>query len=218
MKKKIIIAVFGAPGSGKSTLRNSLYQKILFWPGINNENVQSFAMGDLIRREVAVNPEFGKRVKTYTDRGLLVPIEDWIPLMKKAFRREDILITVVDGYLRNQAAADFFISETSDFATFVIKRETSLDTCLDWAAHRRFCKLCHAPCPDTQTCCPACGGELVIRHDEHNIKARIDEYQKEFAPVWPLLQKHYGRCAITIPDGVEVDDASLVLHYIEKLL
>jgi adenylate kinase len=60
------IILFGAPGSGKGTqaVVMSEYYK-----------AKKVSLGDILREEVKKNSELGMQVKSYMEKGLLVPDE-----------------------------------------------------------------------------------------------------------------------------------------------
>lgn len=78
--EKCVIFIIGAPCAGKSALRHYLVAEIEKWPGLSAEQIQSFAVGDLLRQEVANQTEIGRQIQSCTDKGLLVPYETWVPL------------------------------------------------------------------------------------------------------------------------------------------
>jgi len=56
--------IFGAPGSGKGTYASRLQSRL---------GVSVIAMGDIFREILKEDNELGKKVKSYVEKGLLVP-------------------------------------------------------------------------------------------------------------------------------------------------
>ena len=68
--------IFGAPGAGKGTYSSRLKAKL---------GVDVIAMGDIFREQVKENSELGKKVKSYVEKGALVPDEIVVEVLKAAF-------------------------------------------------------------------------------------------------------------------------------------
>lgn len=66
--------IIGAPGCGKGTLSSRI---------IDHFNVKHISSGDILRAHIAENTELGIKAKTFMDKGLLVPDELMIDLMKE---------------------------------------------------------------------------------------------------------------------------------------
>jgi len=66
--------IFGAPGSGKGTYASTLQSKL---------GLDVIAMGDIFREIMTENSQFGKKVKGYVEKGLLVPDEIVIGVLKE---------------------------------------------------------------------------------------------------------------------------------------
>ncbi|HLP06344.1 MAG TPA: adenylate kinase [Paludibacter sp.] len=95
----MIVIIFGPPGSGKGTQCSLLAQKY---------NLKHISTGDLLRKEIREETEFGRKVKLFMAEGLLVPDELIIGMLMNDLDLADghyggILL---DGFPRTIAQAD----------------------------------------------------------------------------------------------------------------
>ncbi|MBN1357834.1 nucleoside monophosphate kinase [Candidatus Bathyarchaeota archaeon] len=177
--------IFGAPGSGKGTYSSRLQSKL---------GVDVIAMGDIFRENLKAETPLGKKVKSYVEKGLLVPDYIVIDVLKqrlaKVAKEKGFIL---DGYPR-----------TIDQAK-TLEGITKIDVILlqmvpDWIiierlSSRRICKSCGAVYnirflkPKVEGVCDKCGGSLYQRSDDtpEVIKRRLQVYQEQTSP---LLQ-HY---------------------------
>lgn len=178
--ENLIIFIIGAPCAGKTTLRHALTAEIEKWPGLSAEQIQSFAVGDLLRQEVANQTEIGRAIKSHTDKGSLVPYEIWVPLLKERLNRKDIAVTVMDGYLSGWEALEAFSELLKKNKAFIVRRHTLLDLILK---REEQCR------EERQAC---------SRQDIRNFHSRLEEYLRFSAPLWPRICKMFGDYAISI--------------------
>jgi len=138
--------------------------------------------------------ELGRKVKGYVEKGLLVPDDIVIEVLKQRLnkipRRKGFIL---DGYPRNLEQAK------------VLEEIAKIDVILlqmvpDWIiierlSTRRICKNCGAVYnirflkPKVDNICDKCGGPLYQRSDDNPevIKKRIQVYQEQTSP----LLRHY---------------------------
>ena len=124
--------IFGAPGSGKGTYASRLQSKL---------GVDVIAMGDIFREIMKENTPLGRTVKGYVEKGLLVPDEVVVEVLKhrlaKIPSRKGFIL---DGYPRNleQAKALENIAKIDVIIQLIVP---------DWIiierlSTRRICKNC----------------------------------------------------------------------------
>jgi adenylate kinase len=177
--------IFGAPGSGKGTYASRLRSRL---------GVDVIAMGDIFRENLKADTPLGKKVKNYVEKGLLVP--------------DDIVIDVLKQHLNEVPKDKGFILDgyprTIDQAK-TLEGIAKIDVILlqmvpDWIiierlSSRRICKSCGTVYnirflkPKVVGVCDKCGGSLYQRSDDtpEVIKRRLQVYQEQTSP---LLQ-HY---------------------------
>lgn len=194
--EKLVIFIIGAPCAGKSTLRHRLVAEIEKWPGFSAEQIQSFSVGDLLRQEVANQTEIGRQIKSCTDKGLLVPYETWVPLLKERLNRNDIAVTVMDGYLSGREALAVFSGLLKENRAFIVRRHTQLDL-----LHRRE-EQCRQERQNNSRC------------DISNFYARLEEYLRFSAPLWPRICKMFGDYAISVSGRKEAKETAAELSAI----
>lgn len=92
------IVIFGPPGSGKGTQSQKIAEKY---------QMVHLSTGDLLREEIKNETELGKQVKSYIDKGMLVPDEIIMKeLQSKASEHIDAPGLLFDGFPRTIAQAD----------------------------------------------------------------------------------------------------------------
>jgi adenylate kinase len=173
--------IFGPPGSGKGTYASRLQSRL---------GVAVIAMGDIFREILKDDTPFGRKIKGYVEKGLLVPDYIVIDVLKK--RLAEVPKGkgfILDGYPR-----------TTDQAK-VLEDIAKIDVILlqmvpDWIiierlSSRRICRICGAVYntrflkPKVEGVCDKCGGPLYQRSDDKPevIKRRIQVYQEQTSPI-----------------------------------
>ena len=179
--------IFGAPGAGKGTYSSRL-QALL--------GLEVIAMGDIFRESLKKDTELGRKVKTYVEKGLLVPNEIVIDFLKQRLseipRGKGFLL---DGYPRtvDQAKTLEKIAKIDVIILLIVP---------DWIiierlSTRRICRNCGAVYnvrflkPKTEGTCDKCGGPLYQRPDdtEEVIKRRIQIYEEQTRPIVKLFKR-----------------------------
>jgi len=177
--------IFGAPGSGKGTYASRLQIKL---------GVEVISMGDIFRELMKEESDLGREVKYYVEKGLLVPDEIVVEVLKKRLSK----IPPEKGYI-----LDGFPRTLEQAKT--LETIAKLDVILllmvpDWMiierlSSRRICQNCGTVYnlrflkPKVDGICDKCGGPLYQRSDDNPevIKKRLQIYQDQTSP---LLQ-HY---------------------------
>lgn len=91
MKKLFLI--IGAPGSGKTTDAQIIKE--------NNEDIEHFSTGELLRAEVESNSQNGQVINSFISKGELVPLEIVIMTIINAIKTSLKDIVLIDGYPRS---------------------------------------------------------------------------------------------------------------------
>ncbi len=175
------ILVFGVQGSGKGTQAAMIGEKY---------NISYIATGDIFRYETKEGTDLGKQVKSYTDKGQLVPDELTNEVIANRLNQPDCKEKgfVGDGFPRNKVQQEF-LNELVDFThVFVIK--VSYEEAISRLSGRLACKcglsyhVKFKP-PKVEGVCDKCGQKLFVRDDdkEEAIKERIKIYHQETEPL-----------------------------------
>jgi len=207
--------IFGAPGSGKGTYASRLQAKL---------GVDVIAMGDIFRETMKEENEFGKKVKGYVEKGLLVPDDIVVNVLKQRLakpRRGRGFI--LDGYPRTLEQAE------------VLKKITKIDVIIllmvpDWIiierlSTRRICKNCGTVYntrflkPKVDMICDKCGGPLYQRPDDNPevIKKRIEVYNEQTRPILQFFREKTVSFVVASADALETPPETVVEKIIEDL-
>ena len=181
MARKINLILLGAPGAGKGTQAELIAEKY---------SIPAISTGVIIREEIASGSELGQTVKSYTNRGELVPDSVVIDIIKARLAKDDCKNGfILDGFPRTvpQAAA---LDEMGVEITDVISIEVSDEDIMTRMSGRRVCKACGAtfhtkfkPSPNGENC--KCGAPLTIRADDDPevVKSRLVIYHEQTEPL-----------------------------------
>lgn len=173
--------MFGAPGAGKGTYASRLKEKL---------GVETIATGDIFRELMKENSELGKNVKSYVEKGLLVPDEVVMEVLKQRLSKiPEGKGFILDGFPRTMEQAK------------ILDKITKIDVILmldvpDWIiierlSTRRICRSCGAVYnvkflkSKVEGVCDRCGGQLYQRADDNPevIKKRLQVYQEQTKPL-----------------------------------
>jgi adenylate kinase len=179
--------LFGPPGSGKGTYASRLQAKL---------DVDVIAMGDILREIMKGDSELGRRVKRFVEKGLLVPDEVVIEVLKKRLakipRNRGFIL---DGFPRT--------IEQAEALDKIMKIDVIiLLTVPDWIiverlSTRRICRKCGEVYnirylkPKVEGVCDKCGGQLYQRSDDtvEVIRDRIKVYDLQTQPILNRYKK-----------------------------
>jgi len=211
------LILLGPPGSGKGTQAKRIEQ---------NHGIPQLATGDMLRAATLSGNEFGLRVKSIMDSGLLVPDDVIIDMIADRIAQPDCRNGfILDGFPRTLAQAqtlDKMLAERGRRLDHVIEFDVDEAALVDRLAGRFTCQQCGASYherdnrPRVDGICDACGGcEFICRADDRpeTVRARLDVYHRQTAPILPYYRERGILCRV---DGMaEIDK---VTSEIEKIL
>jgi len=181
------LVFLGPPGVGKGTYAKELSKRY---------NIPHISTGDIFREEIRKGTELGKKVKSYVERGELVPDEIVIEVVRKRLSQDDCKRGfILDGFPRtiNQAIALDSIVKVDLVFNFVAPKSVIIER----LSGRRICRKCGAiyhikfnP-PKRPGICDKCGGPLYQREDDKPevIEERLRVYEKQTAPIVDYYRK-----------------------------
>lgn len=197
------IILLGAPGAGKGTQATRISEKY---------SIPHISTGDILRKNIKDGTELGKLAKDFIDKGLLVPDEVVIDIVKDRLNASDCKSGyILDGFPRTveQAISLDKFAEIDKVFNIVVP----YDLILTRITGRRMCSCgesYHISWGIGDTC-PKCGAKLYQRDDdkEETVKARIEVYEKQTAP----LIEYYGKAGKI----VDIDGAEPLEIVLEKI-
>ena len=207
--------IFGAPGSGKGTYASRLQSKL---------GVDVIAMGDIFRENLKEDTPLGRKVKSYVEKGLLVPDDIVIDVLKRRLTKvPKEKGFILDGYPRTIKQAK------------TLEKIAKIDVILlqmvpDWIiierlSSRRICKNCGAVYnirflkPKVENVCDRCGGPLYQRSDDQPdvIKRRIQVYQEQTSPILQHYKEKNTPFIISSITALDTPPETIVEKMIEEL-
>ncbi|MDR3186206.1 MAG: adenylate kinase [Christensenellaceae bacterium] len=177
------IVLLGAPGAGKGTQADLI---------VKEYGIPHISTGEAFRSNITKGTEIGLFVKSYMEKGLLVPDEVTIEIVSMRLKEDDCKNGfMLDGFPRSIPQAQALDKATSLDA--VINIDVSYDVIYKRLTGRRNCSCGAIYHVSTYTSnnCAKCGKELFIRDDdkEEPIKKRLEVYEKITQPLISYYEK-----------------------------
>lgn len=194
-----IVILLGPPGSGKGTQATQLSREL---------GIPHISTGDLFRENISKNTGFGKKARTFSDAGKLVPDEIVLEMLfERVSRPDSVKGYLLDGFPRTLPQAEAFgksLPKTSHL--IVLNLEVPDDVIVKRIEGRLTCSKCskvynryYSP-PRSEHCCDQCGGELVQRADDKGnvVQERLKAYHSQTKP---LIDYYSKKGALFTVDG-----------------
>jgi adenylate kinase len=207
--------IFGPPGSGKGTYASRLKSRL---------GVHVIATGDIFREKLKEDTTLGRKVKGYVEKGLLVPDDIVIDVLKQNLSqvpRETGFI--LDGYPRT-------IEQAKALEKIVNIDVVLLQMVPEWIiierlSSRRICRNCGAVYnirflkPKVDGVCDKCGGPLFQRSDDKPavIKRRIQVYQEQTSPILQHYKEKNVPFVVSSIKALETPPETIVEEIIKEL-
>jgi len=180
------LTLFGPPGSGKGTQAGFL---------VRHYGIPQVSTGDLFRAEIEASSELGRQVRTFMDRGDLVPDDVTLEVVRRRLADPDSELGVLfDGFPRTVAQAaelDGMLEEMGRRMDRVIFVQVPTEMLVSRMAGRLTCPKCGrtyhpklAP-PQVDGACDVDGRALIMREDDRpeTARRRITVYLEQTLPV-----------------------------------
>jgi len=186
------IVLLGPPGSGKGTQAGVIAQKL---------GLAHVASGDLFREAARRGDKLGNQVKSYMEKGLLVPDKITIKMILERISAPDCKKgCMLDGFPRTleQAKALYkALGGNGEAIDRVIYINVATDELVRRLSGRFICRSCQMPYhlisspPKVKGKCDKCDGELYQRADDsaETVRRRLDVYRAETAPLIDYYKK-----------------------------
>ena len=182
------LVLLGPPGAGKGTQAKMM---------IDRYRIPQISTGDILRVALKERTPLGLKAKEYMDKGLLVPDEVVIDIIKDRLKEADCRNGyILDGFPRTVAQAqalDKVLTAMNSGIDHVISIEVDKGELIKRLTGRRTCRQCgrgyHAifDPPLNKDICDKCQGELYQRDDdnEDTVRNRLEVYDSQ---TFPLIQ------------------------------
>lgn len=196
------IILLGPPGAGKGTQAKQIVERY---------GIPQISTGDLLRENVKLGTELGKKAKAVMDAGKLVSDELVCEMVAERVARPDCARGyILDGFPRTVGQAEwldgFLSARGSKLPLRVIKINVDYDKLIKRLTGRRTCSACgtiyniYTNPPKVSEICDQDGAKLTFRKDdsEEAIATRLKAYEKETLPLADYYRK---RGILTEIDG-----------------
>ena len=185
------LIIIGAPGAGKGTQAVNLSERL---------NVPHISTGDIFREIIEAGTHLGIEAKSYIEKGLLVPDELTISIVKDRIAKDDCKEGfLLDGFPTIPQAEQFdeFLDNNDIKLDAVINLEVLDDVIVKRMEGRRVCKVCgrsyhiYSNPPKANGVCDFCGKQLVIRDDDkkETVLERLKTYYEKTTPLIDYYEK-----------------------------
>ncbi len=207
--------IFGAPGAGKGTYSTRMQNQL----GVN-----VIAMGDIFRESVKQNSELGNKVKSYVEKGALVPDEVVVEVLKERLSRipagKGFLL---DGFPRTIAQAETLQKIAK--IDVILMLDVPDQIIVERLTSRRLCKNCGTVYnirflkPKVEGKCDKCGGELYLRADDNEtvIRNRLQVYKTQTEPVVEYYKKTGIPFIVNVTKSIDQPPEPMVEHMMAEL-
>ncbi|NLK21356.1 MAG: adenylate kinase [Epulopiscium sp.] len=203
------LIMLGAPGAGKGTHALLLSKEY---------RIPQISTGDILRTNIKNETDLGKKAKEYMDKGLLVPDELVVKLVKNRLEEQDCKGGfILDGFPRTipQAKA---LDEALEAMGIGLDKAVNIhvpnEKIINRMAGRRVCPKCGASYHIEykkslkEDVCDECSSVLIQREDdkEETVKKRLEIYHEQTRP---LIDYYQNREILLTVDGVgKIEDIS----------
>jgi adenylate kinase len=180
------LVIMGPPGAGKGTQSAMIAQRF---------SIPHVSTGDIFRKNLKEGTPLGMKAKEYMSKGLLVPDETVVAIVKDRLDEKDCKKGfLLDGFPRTVAQAvalDGVLTDMDMSIDHVLNIDVPKEVLIERAVGRRVCKACGATyhvmynSPSREGLCDSCGGALIQREDdrEETVVKRIEVYLEQTKPL-----------------------------------
>jgi len=211
------IILLGAPGAGKGTQAKQIVERY---------SIPQISTGDLLRENVRLGTELGKKAKAVMDAGILVSDELVCDMVAERVSRPDCARGyILDGFPRTVGQAQwldgFLAARGSNLPLRVIKISVDYAKLLKRLTGRRTCPMCgtiyniYTTPPKNDELCDKDGSKLTFRKDdsEEAIGNRLRAYENETLP----LSDYYRQRGLLVEINGDESAEDVTQHLLQAL-
>ena len=200
------IILLGPPGAGKGTQAKELNRR---------HGLVQLSTGEMLRAAIASGSDLEKKVKTIMETGALVPDDTMIRMISERIDRPDCANGfILDGFPRTPAQAealDGMLARQNLKIDYVIEMSVDVEILTKRIVGRYSCAECGAGYhdefqkPTRSGICDHCGtNDFSRRSDDkpETVRARLDAYETQTAPLLPYYQKQDSLVTINAMDEI----------------
>ena len=207
------LILLGAPGAGKGTQAEIISEHL---------SIPTISTGNIIRAALKAQTEMGIKAKEFIDKGLLVPDDVVIGIVRDRLKEDDCKNGfILDGFPRTVPQAEA-LDEMGIEIDKVIDIQVPDEKIVQRLSGRRVCGGCGASYhllykkPEKDGVCNLCGAQLVQRTDdkEETILERLKIYHEQTEP---LVEYYRKKNKLVVVEGQEEvsDTTALTLKALE---
>ena len=207
------LILLGAPGAGKGTQAEVISKHL---------SIPTISTGNIIRAALKAQTEMGIKAKEFIDKGLLVPDDVVIGIVKERLKEDDCKNGfILDGFPRTVPQAQA-LDDMGVEIDRVIDIQVPDEKIVQRLSGRRVCGSCGASYhllykkPAADGVCDDCGAQLVQRSDdkEETILERLKVYHEQTEP---LVDFYRNKNKLFVVEGQEevADTTALTLKALE---
>lgn len=197
------IILLGPPGAGKGTQAKLISSEF---------SIPHISTGDIFRANISEKTELGMKAKGYMDKGLLVPDELTIDIVKDRISKDDCKSGfLLDGFprtVKQAEALDKFLGSEKEKVDCALLIDVPTEKIFSRMTGRRVCTKCGASYhvkynpPKIEGKCDLCGSPVVQRKDdsEDTVKERLDVYDRQ---TQPLIVYYKNKAVLKSVDGTQ---------------
>jgi len=178
----MMIVFLGPPGAGKGTQAEMISKE---------KKIPHISSGNLLREAVEAGTETGKKARNYIEKGLLVPDQIVVDIIKDRILKNDCKVGfVLDGFPRTLSQAkvlDEMLRNLGNSLDMVFYFSVSKESVVQRLSGRLICGACGANyhkiyVPSSKDgVCDKCGGKLNQRADDkpETVLERLRVYHEQ---------------------------------------
>lgn len=197
------LILLGAPGAGKGTQAAKIAECY---------DIPAISTGQIIREAIAAKTELGNMMKSFIDKGELVPDDVVVGMVKERLKNDDCKNGyILDGFPRTISQA-IIMEKLPIEIDVALEIDVDEDIIVDRLSGRRVCEKCGATYhisgnpSKKEGICDVCGGVLEMRKDDvpEVIRHRLEVYNEQTKPLKDFYKER--GLLVTVKDCNEVDE------------